>query len=128
VAEEKVEIEIGKPVDEVWAVVGDFGGIAGWMPGIESCRVDGDDRILGLMGLEVTERLESRDEDEHVLAYRIVGGVPVENHRAVVSVTPAGAGASKVTWDLEVTPDDMAGILLGAYQQALGALKDKLGG
>ncbi len=126
-AEARAEIEISKPVADVWAVVGDFGGLAGWMPGIESCRVDGDDRILGLLGMEVTERLERRDDDEHVLVYRIVGGVPVENHRATVSVNPAAQGAT-VTWDVEVTPDDMAGLMQGMYQQALGALKDKLSG
>ncbi|HLX88008.1 MAG TPA: SRPBCC family protein, partial [Acidimicrobiales bacterium] len=73
-AEGRAEIEIAKPVDDVWAVVGDFGGIAGWMPGIESCRVDEDDRIIAMMGLEVTERLERRDEDAHEIVYRIVGG------------------------------------------------------
>lgn len=126
-AEARVEIEIAKPVDDVWGLVGDFGSIGDWMPGVESCRVDGDDRILGLMGLEVIERLERRDDDAHELVYRIVGGIPVENHRAVVTVSPAGAG-SKVTWDFEVAPDEMAPLLQGAYEQALGTLKDKLGG
>lgn len=126
-AKARAEIEIAKPVDEVWAVIGDFGSIGEWMPGVESCRVDGDDRILGLMGLEVIERLERRDEDEHVLIYRIVGGIPVENHRATVSVSPT-SGGSAVAWDFEVTPDDMAALLQGAYEQALATLKGKLGG
>lgn len=126
-AKARAEIELTNSADEVWALVGDFEGIAGWMPGIESCRVDGDDRILGLMGMEVTERLESRDDEARTLAYRIVGGVPVENHRAVITVSPAGSG-STVTWDVEVEPDDMAGLMQGMYQQALGAVKDKFGG
>ena len=42
----RAEIDIDRPADDVWAVVGDFGGIAGWMPGIESCKVDGDDRVI----------------------------------------------------------------------------------
>ena len=126
-ASARAEIELASPADEVWALVGDFGGIGGWMPGIESCRLDGDDRILGLMGMEVTERLESRDDEARTLAYRIVGGVPVENHRAVITVSPAGAG-STVTWDVEVEPDDMAGLMQGMYQQALGAVKEKFGG
>jgi len=33
---------------------GNFGGIGGWMPGIDSCDVDGDDRILKMMGMEIT--------------------------------------------------------------------------
>ena len=126
-AEARAEIEVSQPVEKVWAVVGDFGGLQAWMPGLESCRTDGDDRILGLMGMEVTERLERRDDDEHVLVYRIVGGAPVENHRAVISVAPS-AGGSAVTWDVEATPDEMAGLMQTIYQQALEALKEHLGG
>ncbi|MHB8328421.1 MAG: SRPBCC family protein [Acidimicrobiales bacterium] len=125
--EARAEIEIAASADTVWAVAGDFGGLGEWMPGIESCRVDGDDRILGLMGMEVTERLERRDEAERVLVYRIVGGVPVGNHCATITVNPHGEG-SRVTWDVEVEPDDMTGMLQGMYQQALQALKAHVGG
>jgi len=44
------EIDIDRPADDVWKVVRDFGGLAAWMPGIDSCRVEGDDRILEMMG------------------------------------------------------------------------------
>ncbi len=121
------EIAINKPADAVWAVAGDFGGIAGWMPGIESCVVDGDDRVLKLMGMEITERLERRDDDAKEIVYGIVGGVPVGNHRATITVVPQGDD-SLVTWDVEVEPDDMTEMMQGMYQQSLQALKDHLGG
>jgi mxaD protein len=121
----RAEIDIDKPADAVWAVVGDFGGIAGWMPGVESCVVDGDDRILKVMGLEVIERLERRDDDGRVLVYGIVGGVPVGNHKATISVADAGAG-SHVTWDVEVEPDEMTDFMLQMYQQSLEALQAHL--
>ena len=123
----RAEIEIGRPAGDVWGVVGDFGGIAGWMPGVESCTIDGDDRILAMMGMEITERLERRDDDDRVLVYRIVGGVPVENHKATITVVPDGAG-SLVTWDVEVGPDEMTDMMHQVYQQSLQALKDHLGG
>ena len=88
----RAEIEIGRTADEVWAVVGDFSGIAGWMPGVESCHIDGDDRVLAMMGMEITERLERRDDDERVLVYGIVGGVPVGSHQATITVVPEGTG------------------------------------
>jgi carbon monoxide dehydrogenase subunit G len=121
----RAEIDISRPADAVWAVVGDFGGIAAWMPGLESCHVDGDDRILKMMGIEVTERLERRDGDERVLVYGIVGGAPVGNHRATITVVPAGDDCH-VTWDVEVEPDDMTEIMVQVYQQSLEALKDHL--
>jgi carbon monoxide dehydrogenase subunit G len=118
----RAEIEISRPADEVWAVVGDFGGIGEWMPGIESCDVVGDDRILKMMGMEITERLERRDSDERVLVYGIAGGVPVTNHRATITVVPEG-DSSHVSWDVEVEPDDMTDMMHQVYQQSLEALK-----
>jgi carbon monoxide dehydrogenase subunit G len=127
VAHERAEIELQASPDSVWALIGDFGGIGKWMPGIESCVVDGDDRILKTMGVEVIERLERRDEDNRTLTYRIVGGAPVGNHEATVAVVPAATG-SRVTWDVEVAPDEMAPVFRDIYRQALAALKDKVGG
>lgn len=119
------QIDIERPADAVWAVVGDFGGIAGWMPGVESCVVDGDDRVIKMMGMEVTERLESRDEDDRVLVYGIVGGVPVINHKATISVAAVGDG-SHVSWDVDVEPDEMTDLMHQVYAQSLQALKDHL--
>jgi len=127
VATERAEIELSSPPEAVWAVVGDFGAIGDWMPSIESCVVDGGERFLKLMGMEITERLESRDDESRTISYRIVGGVPVVNHKATISVESAGGG-SRVTWDVDVETDDMAGLMQTMYQQALGALKDRLGG
>ena len=123
----RAEIDINRPADEVWAVVGDFGGIAGWMPGIESCHIDGDDRVIKTMGMEVTERLERRDEEEHELIYAIVGGVPVINHQATITVVPDGNKKSHVTWDVDVD-DDMTDLLHQMYQQSLVSLKEHLHG
>jgi len=121
----RAEIDIDKPADAVWSVVGDFGGIATWMPGVESCVVDGDDRVLKIMGLDVIERLERRDDDERVIVYGIVGGVPVGNHKATISVTDTGDG-SHVTWDVEVEPDEMTDFMHQTYQQSLEALRTHL--
>ena len=121
------EITINKPADAVWAVAGDFGGIGGWMPGIESCVLDGDDRILKMMGMEITERLIRRDDDAKTISYGIVGGVPVGNHEATITVVAEGDD-SLVTWDVEVEPDDMTDMMQGIYQQSLQALKDHLSG
>src|SRR4051812_49270860 len=96
---ETAEIEIGAPVDDVWAVAGDFGGI-GWMPGIESVTVAGDDRTVATSGMEIVERLVKRDEDAMTLTYAIVGGpVPVDSHEATIAVVPAGDG-SRVSWSV----------------------------
>lgn len=89
--------------------------------------MDGPDRILKMMGLHITERMERRDDDERTITYRIVAGVPVVNHEATISVLPSGAG-SHVNWDVDVEPDDMTALMQSTYQQALEALKSHLDG
>jgi carbon monoxide dehydrogenase subunit G len=118
-------VSIDRPSEAVWAVIGDFGGIGGWMPGIDSCRVEGGDRILETMGMTITEHLVKKDDAARALTYSIVEGAPVERHEAVITVTPDGEG-SRVTWEVEATPDEMAGLMAGIYQQALDALKSHL--
>jgi carbon monoxide dehydrogenase subunit G len=115
-------VDIAASADQVWKVVGDFGGIAEWMPGIETCRVEGDDRIIEMMGMTITERLVAKDDAGRTLTYAIADGAPVESHEAVITVTPTGETAH-VTWVVDAKPDDMADLMTGLYQQSLEALK-----
>jgi mxaD protein len=123
----RADIDIDRQPDDVWAVVGDFGGITSWMPGVESCVVTGEDRVIKMMGIEVTEALRRRDDTERAIEYGVVGGVPLANHRAVITVAPGAAG-SRVTWDVEVEPDEMTDMFRDVYQQSLEALKKHLEG
>jgi carbon monoxide dehydrogenase subunit G len=123
VATGTTEVDIARSADEVWAIVGDFGGLAGWMPGIESCTVDGDVRTIAMSGMEIGERLVRRDEAGRALVYSIASGpAPVDHHEATITVTPAGAG-SHVTWAVDVEPESMLPLFTQIYQQSLDALK-----
>ena len=117
-----VDTMIAATPDEVWAKVGDFGGVGVLFPGIESFRLEGDDRIIGMFGMEIRERLLARDEESRVLTYSVVDGVPIESHTATVSVEPDGTG-SKVIWAYDVSPDEMAPIFGDTYKGALAALE-----
>ncbi len=119
------EIDIDGSPEAVWALAGDFGGIGDWMPGMESCRVEGDNRILDTMGMTITERLVSKDDDGRVITYSIVDGVPVESHEATITVTSAGDG-SHVSWVVDAAPDEMADLMQAVYQQSLEALKARV--
>jgi carbon monoxide dehydrogenase subunit G len=124
--EARAEITIDRPADDVWAVIGNFGELT-WMPGVETCELDGDDRILGMFGMRIVERQLARDEKGKTLTYGIVDGdMKPEVHRATITVMPAGSG-SFVTWDVE-TDDNMVEVMQGAYTGALGALKEQLEG
>ncbi len=116
------EIDIACSADDVWKVAGDFGGLAGWMPGIEKCTVAGDIRTIEMGGMKIDERLVARDDAKRLLTYSIASGAPVDHHEATITVTPAGAGAH-VTYAVAVEPDSMVELLQGMYQQSLEALK-----
>jgi carbon monoxide dehydrogenase subunit G len=119
--------DINASADEVWTVIGDFGDIARWMPGIDSCRLEGDDRILEISGMTITERLVSKDDAHRTLVYAIVDGAPVEHHQATISVLPMGE-SSHVTWDVDAEPAEMADLMGALYQQALEAVKADIEG
>ena len=114
-AEGAVDVAVAAAPDEVWKKVGDFGGIDEYFPGIESCRLEGDDRVIGLFGMEIRERLLARDDVARTLTYSVVDGVPIESHTATISVEPEGDG-SRVIWAYNVTPDEMAPDLRGQLQ------------
>jgi carbon monoxide dehydrogenase subunit G len=122
-AEGVVDVTVGAPPDEVWAKLGDFGGIGEYFPGIESCRLEGDDRVIGLFGMEIRERLMTRDDAGRTLTYSVVAGVPVDSHSATITVEPEGDG-SKVTWAYAVTPDEMAPVFGDSYQAALTSVEN----
>jgi len=122
------EIDIDRGPDDVWKVVGDFAGLASWMPGIEKCTLNGDVRTIEMSGMEIGEQLVTRDDATRSLTYSIVSGpAPVDRHEATITVTPKGAG-SHVTWVVSVEPDSMTEMFSGIYQQSLDALKQHVEG
>lgn len=124
---ETARIDIAKPAAEVWALVGEFGGLDTWMSGVDSCTVEGDVRTIETMGMTLTEKLVGRDADARSITYSIVGeGAPVSAHEATITVHEAGDGASEVTWDVSVEPDEAAPMFKDIYQGALGEVKATL--
>ncbi len=124
--EARAEITIDRPAAEVWAIIGNFGELT-WMPGVETCVLEGDERILGMLGMRIVERQLARDDEARTLTYGIVDGdMNPEVHEATITVMPAGSG-SFVTWDVR-TDDAMVEVMQGAYNGALDALKHQLEG
>lgn len=124
-AEQQVETEIAASPEAAWAVVGDFGAVGDFLTGIDSFRLEGDDRVIGMFGLEIRERLVERDDQARSITYSVVEGVPMERHRATISVHPSGDGC-RVVWAFDVAPEEMAPIFADTYTKGLAALRDHL--
>ena len=116
-----VETKVAASPADVWAVAGKFDGVGELFPGIDSFRMEGDDRIIGMFGLEIREHMISRDDETMTLEYSVIDGVPLESHTARISVTADG-DASLVTWSYDVEPESMAPIFGQTYTGALEAL------
>ncbi len=117
-----VDVTVGAAPDEVWAKVVDFGAAAELFPGIDSFRLEGDERVIGMFGMEIRERLLARDDESRTLTYSVVAGVPLDSHTATISVEPEGDG-SRVVWAYDVTPDEMAPVFGDTYKAALASLE-----
>jgi hypothetical protein len=126
------------PRQNVWKVIGNFGGLADWHPAAVACAVttEGDQTIRTINipgGGTLVERLEAHDDEAMSQSYSIIDGpLPVANYRSTIKVLPAGAGSCKVHWsgqfDASGTPDDAARkIVRGIYTAGLSALADRFG-
>jgi carbon monoxide dehydrogenase subunit G len=121
-----VDVKIEAAPDVVWQKVGNFGQLEEFFPGIESFRLEGDDRIIGMFGMEIRERLLGKDDAARVITYSVVDGVPIDSHTATISVEEEDGG-SRVIWAYEVTPDEMAPIFGDTYKAALASLENAFG-
>ena len=126
-ADGKAEISIERSPDDIWKLLREFGALDQYMPGVESCTLDGDVRTIAMMGIEIKEQLRSLDDSARTIAYSVVESPMgnLESHLATISVVPEGAG-SHLTWAVDVTPDELLGLFLPVYEGAVEALKKQL--
>jgi uncharacterized protein YndB with AHSA1/START domain len=109
--------------DEVWKAVGDPEAIVGWFPGVTSCRLEGDVRVVGVgPDLTVRERIVTNDPDLRRFQYSLQPDpVPVEHHLATVDVIDLG-DRSLVVYGTDVLPDAAAAGMQGTLDAALAGL------
>ena len=112
------DITIDRTPDEVWAVLGQFGGLETWMDGVESCVVEGKHRSVVLAGGMTAEEDEvARDDAARTYSYTVDGSaMGVTTWRSTVSVVADGAG-SRATWALEMEPGHLAEAIGGVYAE-----------
>lgn len=101
---------IAAPADKVWETVRDFNGLPKWIAPIAKSALEGSGvgavRTLTLGdGAQVTERLESFDEGQRALSYRILSApLPLGNYVATMQVRELGPGRCEVAWSSTFDP------------------------
>lgn len=131
-------IHINTSPAAAWALLGDFGGLAGWFPVVTASRVVGSGvgavRHLTMPdGNVLEERQESRDEAQRCYRYTVIAGpAPFTDYHSEVRVTPSPEGC-EVSWSasfepLAGAPMDPVAFIRGAYRAGLEAAKARLEG
>jgi hypothetical protein len=125
-------LDLPASADDVWAVVGDFNGLARWNAGVARSDLshEGKRRTLTLKaGGTVVEDLLEYDWAGRRCTYRIVeSAVPAEQHKATISVVDRGPGRCTVHWTCEFYPkgadlETVTGIFSAIFDRGLSQLE-----
>ena len=141
-AEVRVSGVIPAPVGEVWTVVGDFGGIAGWLPAVakselapgatgsqvgdvRSCTIDG--------GPTLTESQTARSDADYTYTYGIPENpLPMTNYESTVRLRDQG-NQTLMEWTASFNPEpgqevEVDGMIKGIYQAGIDNVRQRFGG
>jgi hypothetical protein len=127
-------IVIAAAPDAVWAVGGDVGNIADWVPAIEKSHLVGDVRHATFAGGggDATERVVERDDTARFYVYEyLTGPLPLEVYRSRFAVQEHPDGA-EVVWSAEFragSAEEEAGLaeaISGIYSSSLAELRRRL--
>ena len=105
------EFDVPAPAAAVWEVLRDFGALERLAPGfVTACALEEDGvvrRVTFFNGMEVRERLVTRDDAQRRIAYTAVGG-RATHHNASAQVLEDGPGRCRFVWIADLLPDALA--------------------
>jgi hypothetical protein len=120
-------IRLDCAADVVWDVVGAPERLPEWWLGVESCEVDGDNRIIQTRsGLPMPEKLLTIDHNQRRFQYRITAPLFVE-HLSTIDVHDLNDGTCLTVYSVDAEPAVLALVIGGAARAALGHLPELLG-
>lgn len=120
------QIRINRPAATVWKLAGDPTRLHEWFPGIASCQVDGDTRVIVLdSGIPMPEQILVHDAIQRRFQYTIT--VPMfAYHRGGIDVIDLGDETCLVVYTTDADPRTMALTIGGATAGALDELRRQM--
>lgn len=129
-----VRAVIDHPIDRVWPVIADFGGLAAWASGVTGCTLEGEGpgavRSVALGDRIAQERLEAIEPDRHRLRYHVVPphAMPAENVYSDISLTAIDTNRTEILWmseasDFGISPEQLGARIEGFYSKSIEGLK-----
>ena len=131
-------MQLAAPAQDVWNVIGKFGGLADWHPAAVACVLSeqGPDTIRTISipgGGSLVEKLEAHDDAAMSQTYSIVDGpLPVAGYVSTIRVLSDSENSCRVHWagrfDASGAPDEVAQkVVRGIYTAGLSALAERFG-
>jgi polyketide cyclase/dehydrase/lipid transport protein len=123
------DIIIDASVNEVWDAVRDFGAVhQRLVPGfVIDARLEGEARIVTFHnGTVARELLVDCDDARRRLVYAIVNE-RVSHYNASVQVFADGQTQARLSWVVDVLPNEIAPYIAGQMDLAVLAMRNKLG-
>ena len=115
-------VRLACPPSAVWELLGDPIRIPEWFPGIDSCTVEGDVRVITTRsGLPMPEHLLTVDPVLRRLQYRITAPL-FKEHLGTLDVHDLEDGTSLVVFSTDADPAPLALVIGGAARAALQGL------
>jgi hypothetical protein len=120
------QIRINRPAATVWRLAGDPTRLHEWFPGISSCQVDGNNRVIVLdSGIPMPEEILVHDDIQRRFQYTIT--VPMfAYHRGGIDVIDLGDETCLVVYTTDADPRTMALTIGGATAGALDELRRQM--
>jgi hypothetical protein len=126
----RTEFQIDVDADRVWGVIRDWAdGPVGMARGhVVSSRADGDVRVVTFArGTIARERLIGLDEGRRRIVYSLIGDTVCPEHdNTAMQIVPDGDGRCRFVWSRDVLPDELAGPLHAAMEEASPIIKRTL--
>jgi carbon monoxide dehydrogenase subunit G len=122
-------IQLNAGSDDVWDAVRDFGAAhTRLVPGfVVDCRLDGNARIVTFhTGVVAREELVDCDEARRRLVYAILSGERIKHYSASVQVFGNGEGKTRITWIVDVLPNEIAPYVESQMELAAAAMRKAL--
>jgi uncharacterized protein YndB with AHSA1/START domain len=116
------EVQIARPADQVWELVGDPARIQEWFPGITDSTVEGDQRVItNGAGQRIPERIVAIDPEQRRFQYEM--RLPICTfHLGTVDVVELDSEHCLVDYTTEAEPAALALMIGGAAGAALDHL------
>jgi len=119
----RYERRIAASADAVWDVVRRPESIPTWFPGIVSCTVEGNVRVVTTAsGVEMPEEILTNDSSIRRFAYRITAPL-YRFHLGVIDVIELGPDDSLCVYSTTAEPDPLALIIAGGTLGALDVIQ-----